>query len=95
MAGGTRRGGARDALVSAVAAATMARASREQAMGNRIDPAEVYFEITFIGASARVVAIDAITGIEVTVIGPARAARTYLERLALAKLARALRARRP
>jgi hypothetical protein len=72
----------------------MAQASREQAMGNPIDPAEVYFEITFIGASARVVAIDAVSGIEVTVIGPARAARAYLERLALAKLARALRARR-
>jgi hypothetical protein len=72
----------------------MAQASREQAMGNRIDPAEVYFEITFIGNSARVVAIDAVSGIEVTVIGPARAARAYLERLALAKLARALRARR-
>jgi Domain of unknown function (DUF6898) len=72
----------------------MVRASREQAMGNRIDTAEVYFEITFIGASARVVAIDAVTGIEVTVIGPAKAARTYLERLALAKLARALRVRR-
>jgi hypothetical protein len=71
----------------------MTRASREQAMGNRIDPAEVYFEITFIGASARVVAIDAVSGIEVTVIGPARAVRPYLERLALAKLARALRAR--
>ena len=71
----------------------MARASRGQAMGDRIDAAEVYFEIKFIGASARVVAIDAVTGIEVTVIGPARAARTYLERLALAKLARAMRAR--
>jgi hypothetical protein len=89
----TPRGWTRGACVPVVAVATMAWASRGQAMGERIDPAEVYFEITFIGASARVVAIDAVTGIEVTVIGPARAARTYLERLALAKLARALRAR--
>ena len=91
--GATSRLDAREACVPAVAVATMDRASRGQAMGDRIDPAEVYFEITFIGASARVVAIDAVTGIEVTVIGPARAARTYLERLALAKLARAMRAR--
>ena len=71
----------------------MDRPSRGQAMDDRIDPADVYFEFTFIGAAARVVAIDAATGVEVTIIGPARAARAYLERLALAKLARALRAR--
>jgi hypothetical protein len=46
-------------------------------------PREVYFEF---GASVRVAAIDALTGIEVTAIGPATAARADLEQLALAKL---------
>ena len=39
-----------------------------------------------IGSSVKVVAIDAATGTEVTVIGPAGAAQADLERLALAKL---------
>jgi hypothetical protein len=47
---------------------------------------EVYFEFTTIGASAKVVAIDATTGTEVTVIGPANAAQSDLKRLALGKL---------
>lgn len=50
------------------------------------EPSGVYFEFTAIGASAKVVAIDAATGIEVSVIGPASAAQSDLERLALAKL---------
>jgi hypothetical protein len=52
---------------------------------------EVYFEFTAIGASVRVAAIDALTGIEVTAIGPATAARADLEQLALAKLKARLR----
>ncbi len=47
---------------------------------------EVYFEFTAVGAAAKVTAIDAVTGIEVCVVGPARAARFDLQRLALAKL---------
>jgi len=47
---------------------------------------EVYFEFTAIGASVKVVAIDAATGTEVTVIGPANAARSDLQRLAVGKL---------
>ena len=50
------------------------------------DPGEVYFEFTAIGGSAKVVAIDAATGTEVTVIGPAHAAQSDLQRLALGKL---------
>ncbi len=46
----------------------------------------VYFERIEIGASAKLVAIDANTGIEVSVIGPAHASQADLERLALAKL---------
>ena len=49
-------------------------------------PRAVYFEFTTIGSTVRVAAIDASTGIEVTAIGPASAARADLEQLALAKL---------
>ena len=47
---------------------------------------EVYFELTRLGSSTKVVAIDSLTGLEVSIIGPASAARRDLERLALAKL---------
>ena len=47
---------------------------------------EVYFEFTPVGASVKVVAIDAATGIEVSVVAPARAAQADLQRLALRKL---------
>ena len=49
-------------------------------------PREVYFEFTRIGPSVKVAAIDATTGVEVTVIGPATAAPADLQQLALAKL---------
>jgi hypothetical protein len=47
---------------------------------------DVYFELTRFGASIKVVAIDGVTGIEVSIIGPASAVRSDLERVALAKL---------
>ena len=47
---------------------------------------EVYFEFTAIGSVAKVVAIDSMTGIEVSVMGPASAKQSDLERLALQKL---------
>jgi hypothetical protein len=47
---------------------------------------DVYFELTRLGPTAKVVAIDGATGTEVTVIGPSSAAQSDLERLALAKL---------
>jgi hypothetical protein len=50
------------------------------------DPREVYFEFTAIGGSVKVVAIDSASGTEVSVIGPAHAAQSDLERLALQKL---------
>ena len=50
------------------------------------DPREVFFEFIAIGSTVKVVAIDAATGTEVTVIGPAGAAQSDLERLALGKL---------
>jgi hypothetical protein len=57
-------------------------------MPDRTTPGEVYFEFAVIGAAVRVCAIDAATGIEVTVVGPAGAAKADLERVALAKLER-------
>jgi uncharacterized protein DUF6898 len=50
------------------------------------DPLDVYFEFTAIGTTVKVVAIDAASGTEVSVIGPANAAQSDLERLALSKL---------
>jgi len=47
---------------------------------------EVYFELITIGASVKVSAIDAATGIEVSVVAPAGAAQADLRRLALQKL---------
>lgn len=47
---------------------------------------EVYFEITIVGASAKVVAMDARTGVEVAAIGPAKASVADLKQLALGKL---------
>ncbi len=59
------------------------------------DKSEVYFEITVVGGSARVAAVDAATAIEVTVVGPAGASTSDLKKLALAKLtARIARERR-
>jgi hypothetical protein len=47
---------------------------------------EVYFEFKAVGSVMRVAAIDAETGIEVTVMGPVSASQADLERLALQKL---------
>lgn len=50
------------------------------------EPRDVYFEFTAIGTAVKVVAIDALTGVEVSVMGPTSAAQADLERLALQKL---------
>ena len=47
---------------------------------------EVYFEFVAIGNVVKVMAIDSVTGIEVSVMGPAKAARADLQQLALQKL---------
>ena len=47
---------------------------------------EVFFEFTAIGSTVKVVAIDAATGTEVSVMGPVGAAQHDLEQLALGKL---------
>jgi hypothetical protein len=54
--------------------------------GDGVPPGEVYFEFTAIGPTVKVVAIDAASGVEVSAVGPASAARADLERLALQKL---------
>jgi hypothetical protein len=52
---------------------------------------ETLLEFIVLGDFAKVSAIDAETGIEVSVIGPANAARVDLERLAVGKLERRLK----
>jgi hypothetical protein len=54
----------------------------------------VLFEFTPVGASVKVCAIDAATGTEVSVIGPARASQADLQQLALQKLRARLKAGR-
>jgi hypothetical protein len=54
----------------------------------------VYFEFTPVGASVKVAAIDAATGTEVSVVGPARASKADLQQLALQKLKARLKAGR-
>ncbi len=50
------------------------------------DDGEVYFEFRPIGPTMKVSAIHAKTGVEISVVGPANAARADLQRLALQKL---------
>jgi hypothetical protein len=50
------------------------------------EPREIYFEITRVGATAKVAAIDGASGVEVCVLGPAHASERELKQLALAKL---------
>ena len=57
---------------------------------NDAEGRDVYFEFTVIGSSVKASAIDSVTGIEVSVIGPVTARRNELQRLALAKLERRL-----
>lgn len=52
---------------------------------------EALIEFTILGEVVRVAAVDAETGLEVVVMGPAGASRHELERVAVAKLERALR----
>ena len=47
---------------------------------------KVYFEFTAIGNAVKVTAIDSVTGIEVSAMGPASAAQADLQQLALQKL---------
>ena len=56
------------------------------------DLGEIFFEFTAIGRNVKVTAIHAASGTEVSVMGPASAARSDLERLALQKLLARLKA---
>jgi hypothetical protein len=53
---------------------------------------ETYFEFIVVGRHAKVSAIDAATGTEVSVMGPATASQADLQRLALKKLQARLKA---
>jgi hypothetical protein len=49
-------------------------------------PRAVYFEHIAIGNAVKVTAIDSVTAIEVSILGPTSASQSDLERLALQKL---------
>jgi hypothetical protein len=58
-------------------------------------PREVYFEFAAIGRSVKVTAIDSVTGLEVSIVGPSSAGKADLERAALQKLVARLKASPP
>ncbi len=47
---------------------------------------EIYLEFIPVGNSVKVVAVDALTGLEVSIVGPVTAARRTLEQNAIKKL---------
>jgi hypothetical protein len=47
---------------------------------------EVYFEFIAVGNAVKVTAIDSLTGIEISTMGPTSASRADLKQLALQKL---------
>ncbi|MFZ1990057.1 MAG: hypothetical protein WAW96_09840 [Alphaproteobacteria bacterium] len=47
---------------------------------------DVYFEFTYQGTYVKVAAIDADSGLEVSIVGPISAPQSELEKLALQKL---------
>lgn len=49
-------------------------------------PREVFFEFIVVGTSVKVCAIDADSGLEVSIVGPVQASKSQLKRTALAKL---------
>lgn len=61
-------------------------ASARRVSRNKTSPGEVYLEFTQIGSMVRVSAVDAASGVEVSIAGPRNAPKAQLERVALAKL---------
>ena len=49
-------------------------------------PGEIYIEFKQVGQAMKVTAVDAATGIEAVVMGPASAAQTDLQKVAVRKL---------
>ena len=61
-------------------------------MKRTVPQAEIYLEFQVIGSSQKVSAIDAVTGTEVSVTGPANATRDHISKIAIQKLQRKLAA---
>ena len=47
---------------------------------------EIYIEYKQVGQAMKVIAVDAATGIEVVIMGPASAAQSHLQKVAIQKL---------
>ena len=56
---------------------------------------EIYLEFISVGRQVKVVAIDAATGIEVSIFGPLTASQAELQRIAVAKLKRRIAMEKP
>jgi hypothetical protein len=59
------------------------------------DRRDVFFEFIVIGATVKVTAIDSETATEVSIMGPANAAKSDLQKLALRKLKARLAREKP
>jgi hypothetical protein len=59
------------------------------------DGRQVYFEFVKIGNAVKVTAIDSVTAVEVSIMGPASAAQSDLEKVALRKLEARLKREQP
>lgn len=59
---------------------------RMQSPSAPVRTGEVYFEFQYVGQAVRVAAVDAKTGTEVVIMGPATASQDELQRVALQKL---------
>jgi hypothetical protein len=59
------------------------------------DVRQVYFEFVKVGNAVKVTAIDSVTAVEVSIMGPANAAQSDLEKLALRKLEARLKREEP
>ena len=56
------------------------------ASGDQPRPGEIYVQFQPVGQAVKVIAVDAATGMEVVVMGPATASRADLQNVAVRKL---------
>jgi hypothetical protein len=61
---------------------------REKMANNLNHAGEIYIEFQVVGQSQKATAIDARTGLEATVIGPAKVTKEHMTNLAVKKLKR-------
>jgi hypothetical protein len=79
-------GSATDSIIATFCTWADANGRIGEMVATNENPGDVLFEFRQVGTVIRVAAIDPASGTEVTVMGPASASRSDLQRLALNKL---------